>query len=194
VKGFVHSSAILSVMCIGLPPGNPRPSNRPTTARKTVRLRMLVVRATCCSSGSWPARMFRIGDNVCGALLLAALLRGRCRHIHRIGKRIVKLGIFDLLASTDFLLLLNGSHCEASLNLWMTRKQSRFPLILSVAIIRVVGDGFLDLFLRGKAQKAPSQRQNAGFRLNLRIPHEIVSSSPQQQNVDRQCQTCVSRT
>jgi len=134
-----------------------------------------------------PLRMVsELADMFAGALLLAALWRP-----FRIftGSEKDRKTRNSIACSTD-LLLLNWKPLWSFLEPFgMTRKTSRFRLIL-VAIIGRVGDGFLIFFSRGSQKAAIASGQNARLSFNLRIPHRSGSSSPQQQT-SMTMQTCV---
>ena len=94
-----------------------------------------------------------LADNVCRALLLVALLRGPLSDIHRIGKKIVKLGI-SICLLYGFWLLLNWKPLWEFLEPFgMTRNRAGFRLIL-VAIIVWWVTVFWIIFSRGTPKKA----------------------------------------
>jgi SpoVK/Ycf46/Vps4 family AAA+-type ATPase len=133
----------------------PQTSNRPTSSKERPFLTLMLVvvpLAVVAAVGprewflNWPA-MFA------GAFLLVVLLRGPLSGIHRVGKKIVRLGI-SICLLYGFWLLLNWKPLWGFLEPFgVTRNRAGFRLIL-VAIIVWWVTVFWIIFSRGTARKA----------------------------------------
>jgi SpoVK/Ycf46/Vps4 family AAA+-type ATPase len=133
----------------------PQASNRPTSSKERPFLTLMLVvvpLAVVAAVGprewflNWPA-MFA------GAFLLVVLLRGPLSGIHRVGKKIVRLGI-SICLLYGFWLLLNWKPLWGFLEPFgVTRNRAGFRLIL-VAIIVWWVTVFWIIFSRGTARKA----------------------------------------
>ena len=155
VKGFVSQVRDSFRRCYRSSAATPRPSNRPTSSKERPFLTlMLVVVPLAVVAAVGPLEWFQNWPTMfAGALLLAALLRGPLSDIHRIGKKIVKLGI-SICLLYGFWLLLNWKPLWGFLEPFgMTRNQAGFHLIL-VAIIVWWVTVFWIIFSRGTARKA----------------------------------------
>jgi SpoVK/Ycf46/Vps4 family AAA+-type ATPase len=133
----------------------PQASNRPTSSKERPFLTLMLVvvpLAVVAAVGprewflNWPALF-------AGAFLLVVLLRGPLSGIHRVGKKIVRLGI-SICLLYGFWLLLNWKPLWGFLEPFgVTRNRAGFRLIL-VAIIVWWVTVFWIIFSRGTARKA----------------------------------------
>jgi SpoVK/Ycf46/Vps4 family AAA+-type ATPase len=133
----------------------PQASNRPTSSKERPFLTLMLVvvpLAVVAAVGprewflNWPALF-------AGAFLLVVLLRGPLSGIHRVGKKIVRLGV-SICLLYGFWLLLNWKPLWGFLEPFgVTRNRAGFRLIL-VAIIVWWVTVFWIIFSRGTARKA----------------------------------------
>ena len=132
----------------------PRASNGPTSSKERpfLALMLVVVPLAVVAAVGPPEWFLNWPTMFAGALLLVALLRGPLSDIHRVGKKIVKLGISVCLLY-GFWLLLNWKPLWSFLEpLGMTRNRAGFRLIL-IAIIVWWVTVFWIIFSRGTARK-----------------------------------------
>ena len=188
VKGFVSQVRDSFHRGYRSSAATPRASNRPTGSKQRPFLTLMLVvvpLAVVAAVGpsewflNWPA-MFA------AALLLVILLRGPLSDIHRIGKKIVKLGI-SICLLYGFWLLLNWKPLWSFLEPFgMTRNRAGFRFIL-VAIIVWWVTVFWIIFSRGKTQKA-AVASGPNPTLSSQSPYSAanrVSISPEQQKSTR---------
>ena len=176
VKGFVSQVRDSFHRGYRSSAATPRASNRPTGSKERpfLTLMLVVVPLAVVAAVGPPEWFLNWPTMFAGALLLVALLRGPLSGIHRIGKKIVKLGI-SICLLYGFWLLLNWKPLWGFLEPFgMTRNRAGFRLIL-VAIIVWWVTVFWIIFSRGTSKESSCRdRINPTlFRCNPHIPHRI---------------------
>jgi len=188
VKGFVSQVRDSFHRGYRSSAATPRVSNRPTGSKERPFLTlMLVVVPLAVVAAVGPREWFLNWPTMfAGAFLLVALLRGPLSGIHRVGTKIVRLGI-SICLLYGFWLLLNWKPLWSFLEPFgMTHNRAGFRFIL-VAIIVWWVTVFWIIFSRGKTQKA-AVASGPNPTLSSQTPYSApnrVSSSPEQQKSTR---------
>ena len=155
VKGFVSQVRDSFRRGYRSSAATPRASNRPTSSKERpfLTLMLVVVPLAVVAAVGPPEWFLNWPTMFAAALLLVILLRGPLSDIHRIGKKIVKLGI-SICLLYGFWLLMNWKPLWGFLEPFgMTRNRAGFRFIL-VAIIVWWVTVFWIIFSRGTARKA----------------------------------------
>ncbi len=179
VKGFVSQVRDSFRRGYRSSAATPRASNRPTGSKERPFLTlMLVVVPLAVVAAVGPREWFLNWPTMfAGALLLVALLRGPLSGIHRVGKKIVRLGI-SICLLYGFWLLLNWKPLWSFLEPFgMTRNRAGFRLIL-VAIIVWWVTVFWIIFSRGKRQESSRRDRAEPNCFRLQSPYSASNQVP----------------